>query len=119
MLTYLWLCLGYLASPAQLGMLVMMDVSDGDVCCWLTFHVPVIPCILMSSSLFLIVCLLSSSQDMLRPLSLCSRTSALHAFPSREMGEGLGLVGQTPGLELGSTLGGVGLASAKTELWAL
>lgn len=35
------------------------------------------------------------------------------------MGVGLGLVGQTPGLELGSTLGGEGLASAKIELWAL
>ena len=32
---------------------------------------------------------------------------------------GMGLVGKTLGLELGFMLGGVGLASAKTELWAL
>lgn len=34
-----------------------LTVSNGDVCCWLTFHVPVMLCVLMSSSPFLVVCL--------------------------------------------------------------
>lgn len=92
----------------------------GDVClvCLFAgvFHIPEM-LLYPNVSKLLPGCLLSFSQDVLRSLSLSFSTSALLALPSKEMGVGLPLMGQTPGLELGSTFGGVGLASAKTELW--